>query len=195
MNINKAVKMEKKHLKLFIAVMVLIAVTLPLALFVTNLFTIFYLIFLLIIELLICAAIIVRLNAYKIKFRCVNNRLIFSMGILAKEYLILCDKVAIVHTNNCDYDLEILLITSMNFKNKALRQVDNGIFKKYPDIKKYYLKLQEKDKDKKHYFQVIKRGGLKKYLLLDSIYKNCVKAVYTNESIQNIKIARGQMID
>ena len=55
-------------------------------------------------------------------------------------------------------------------------------------------KIKEKNPDKKYYFQVIKRGGLKKYLLLDSIYRNCVKAVYTDESIQNIKIARGQMI-
>lgn len=45
-----------------------------------------------------------------------------------------------------------------------------------------------------YYFQVIRRGGLKKYLLLDLIYKNCVRATYTEESIQNIKIARGQTI-
>ena len=44
------------------------------------------------------------------------------------------------------------------------------------------------------YYQVIKRGGLKKYLLLDTIYKNCVKAVYTDDCIQNIKIARGQTL-
>ncbi len=195
MNINKAIKIEKNHLKIFLVIMILIALMLPLALIITNSFTIFYIIFLIVIEILICMSIIIKLNAYKIKFRCINNRLVFSFGLLPKDYLIMCDKVEIVHTSNCDYDLEIVIITSMNFKNKALRQVDNGIFKKYPDIKKYYLKLQEKDKDKKHYFQVIKRGGLKKYLLLDSIYKNCVKAVYTNESIQNIKIARGQMID
>ena len=35
---------------------------------------------------------------------------------------------------------------------------------------------------------------LKKYLLLDCIYRNCVKAIYTDYSIQNIKIARGQTI-
>lgn len=109
--------------------------------------------------------------------------------------MIICDKVELVHTNNCDYDLEIVIITNVKFRNKLLREVDNNLFKKYPEIKKYYTKLQDKNPDKKYFFQIVKRGGLKKYLLLDVIYRNCVKAIYTDESIQNIKIARGQMID
>ena len=32
----------------------------------------------------------------------------------------------------------------------------------------------------------------KKFKLLDDIYKNCVTATYTNDSIENIKTARGQ---
>lgn len=195
MNINKAVKVEKKHFRLFLCFMLFLAVMLPLALAVTNMFNIFYIIFLLLIEVLICSSIIIKLNGYKIEFRCINNRLIFRTGILSKDSLIICDKVELVHTNNCDYDLEIVIITNVKFRNKLLREVDNSLFKKYPEIKKYYTKLQDKNPDKKYFFQIVKRGGLKKYLLLDVIYRNCVKAIYTDESIQNIKIARGQMID
>ena len=195
MNINKAVKIEKKQFRLFLFFMFFLAVMLPLALVVTNLFNIFYILFLLLIEVLICFTIVIKLNGYKIQFRCINNRLIFKTGIFSKDSLIICDKVDLVHTNNCDYDLEIVIITNVKFRNKRLREVDNNLFKKYPQIKKYYTKLQDNNPEKKYFFQVVKRGGLKKFLLLDIIYRNCVKAIYTNESIQNIKIARGQMVD
>ena len=34
--------------------------------------------------------------------------------------------------------------------------------------------------------------NLRKYIFLDNIYRNCVKAAYTTSAIENIKIARGQ---
>ena len=194
MDIYKAIKLEKKRLKIFLILMFMIALILPIILIFTNLFTLFYISYLIIIEILICMSIIIKFNYYKVEYRCVNNRLMFKTGILTKENLLMCDKVWLVHTNNCDYDLEIIIITNVVFKNKNLRPVEENFLRRYPQIKPYYKKIKEKNPDKKYYFQVIKRGGLKKYLLLDSIYRNCVKAVYTDESIQNIKIARGQMI-
>lgn len=194
MDIYKSIKLEKKRLKIFLILMFMIALILPIILIFTNLFTLFYISYLIIIEILICMSIIIKFNYYKVEYRCVNNRLMFKTGILTKENLLMCDKVWLVHTNNCDYDLEIIIITNVVFKNKYLRPVEENFLRRYPQIKPYYKKIKEKNPDKKYYFQVIKRGGLKKYLLLDSIYRNCVKAVYTDESIQNIKIARGQMI-
>ena len=194
MDIYKAIKLEKKRLKIFLILMFMIALILPIILIFTNLFTLFYISYLIIIEILICMSIIIKYNYYKVEYRCVNNRLMFKTGILTKENLLMCDKVWLVHTNNCDYDLEIIIITNVVFKNKYLRPVEENFLRRYPQIKPYYKKIKEKNPDKKYYFQVIKRGGLKKYLLLDSIYRNCVKAVYTDESIQNIKIARGHMI-
>lgn len=194
MDIHKAIKLEKKRLKIFTIFMIMLALLLPLVLMLTNLFTLFYISYLIVIEILICMAIIIKFNAYRVEYRCVNNRLMFKTGILTKENLLICDKVFLVHTNNCDYDLEIVIITSVVFKNKSLRPVEENFLRRHPQIRKYYDKIKEKNPDKKYYFQVIRRGGLRKYLLLDSIYRNCVKATYTDESIQNIKIARGQMI-
>lgn len=194
MNIYKAIKLERKRFKLFLILMSVIALILPVILFLTNLLTLFYTSYLIFIEVLIFMAVIMKLNYYKVEYRCANNRLMFKTGILTKENLILCDKVVLVHTNSYDYDLEIIIITNTNFKNSYLRPVQENFLKRYSEIKPYYKKIKEKNPDKKYYFQVIKRGGLKKYLLLDSVYRNCVKAVYTDESIQNIKIARGQMI-
>jgi len=146
------------------------------------------------IEFLIVVAVIIKMNGYKVEYRCLSNRLIFKTGIFAKEYLIICDKVVLVHTNKSDFDLEIVLITSIVFKNRGLRLIDQNFFKRYPHAVEEYESIKQQNPKRDYYFQVIKRGGLKKYLLLDIVYRNCVKAIYTDESIQNIKIARGQLI-
>lgn len=194
MDIYKAIKREKLHLKVFLITMFIISIILPLVLVLTGLTTIFYTSYVTIIEFLIVIAIIIKMNFYTVEYRCLNNKLIFKAGICVKENLIICDKVVLVHTNKSDYDLEIVIITSIVFKNKGLRPIDKNFLKRYPQISKEYKDIKQLNPKKDYYFQVIKRGGLKKYLLLDLIYKNCVKAVYTDESIQNIKIARGQLI-
>lgn len=194
MDIYTAIKKERFHLKLFFITMLIIAVILPVSIVLTNMTKLFYLIYLGIIEFLIIISIIIRLNHYRVTYRCSNNKLIFKTGIFAKDNLIICDKVALVHTSKSDYDLEIIILTSVKFKNKSLRKVDKNIFRRYPQVKREYDYIKKLNPEKEYYFQIIRRGGLKKYLLLDSIYKNCVKAIYTEESIQNIKIARGQTI-
>ena len=194
MDIYKAIKKEKSDLKIFLISMVIISISLPIILEITRLTTIFYVSYLILIESLIVVTIIIKMNAYKIEYRYLNNRLLFKAGILAKEYLIICDKVVLVHTNKSDYDLEIVLITSIIFKNRGLRQVDQNFLKKHPQIAEEYNVIKQQNPKRDYYFQIVKRGGLKKYLLLDLIYRNCVKAIYTDESIQNIKIARGQLI-
>lgn len=194
MDIYTAIKKERFHLKLFFITMFIISVILPISIVLTNMTKLFYLIYLGVIEFLIVISIIIKLNHYRVVYRCSNNRLLFKTGIFSKDNLIICDKVALVHTSKSDYDLEIIILTSVKFKNRSLRKVDKSIFRRYPQIKKEYEYIKKLNPGKEYYFQVIRRGGLKKYLLLDLIYKNCVKAIYTEESIQNIKIARGQTI-
>ena len=194
MDIYTAIKKERFNLKIFFITMSIISIILPIAVVLTNLTTVFYLCYLGVVELLIVISIIIRLNYYKVMYRCSNNKLIFKTGIFTKENLIICDKVALVHTNKSDYDLEIVIITSVKFKNKALSKIEKNFFRRYPQMEKEYNYIKKMNPEKEYYFQVIRRGGLKKYLLLDLIYKNCVKATYTEESIQNIKIARGQTI-
>ncbi|MBE6062255.1 MAG: hypothetical protein E7207_01540 [Clostridium butyricum] len=196
MDIYTAVKREKKNLKIFFIFMIIIALVLPIAVIITNLTTFFYLTYLGVIEFLIVVSMIIKLNYYKVDFKCTNNKLTFKTGILTKRHLVICDKVVVVHTNKSDYDLEIIIVTTVNFKNKLLRKIDDNFLKRYPSVKKSlnYIKKINSEDDRQYYFQVVRRGGLKKYLLLDCIYKNCVKAIYTEDSIQNIKIARGQTI-
>jgi hypothetical protein len=194
MDIYTAIKKEKSHFKIFLITMLVIATILPIILAVTGLNTIFYIIYVIFIEFLIVIAIIINLNAYKVEYRCLSNRLVFKTGIFTKEHLIICDKVVLVHTNKSEYDLEIIVITSLVFKNKSLRLIDENFLRRYPQVIKGYEIIKQQNLKRDYYFQVVRRGGLKKYLLLDVIYRNCVKSIYTDESIQNIKIARGQLI-
>ena len=119
---------------------------------------------------------------------------IIRTGIISKESLIFCDKVVMVHTEKMEDEMEIVIVTSVNFKNRNLKPALKVFLKRYSSAKEEFLKLKSKNPETIFYYQVIKKGGLKKYLLLDCIYKNCVKAIYTDDCIQNIKIARGQTL-
>lgn len=194
MDIYKAIKMEKKSLKRFYRLMIVLFIGLPLSVYLTGVKSIFYLVYLLIIELLIIAAVINKLNYYSLKYNYNANKLNITNGLFANNSLILCDKVVLVHTEKMESDMEIIIISTMSFRNKSLRPIVKGFLKKYPKVQEELKKVSNYDNQKKYYFQIIRKGGLSKYLLLDTIYKNCVKAIYTNDCIENIKIARGQIL-
>ena len=194
MDIYKAIKMEKKSLKRFYRLMIILFIGLPLSVYLTGVKSIFYLVYLLIIELLIIAAVINKLNYYSLKYNYNANKLNITNGLFANNSLILCDKVVLVHTEKMESDMEIIIISTMSFRNKSLRPIVKGFLKKYPKVQEELKKVSNYHNQKKYYFQIIRKGGLSKYLLLDTIYKNCVKAIYTNDCIENIKIARGQIL-
>ena len=194
MNIYKALKKEKADKKKMCVILIIIAVILPIAVFLSGLTTRFYLVSLILLEVLNVLAIISFINGYALKFSCSNNKLRIKSGLFGTEGLIICDKVALVHTENMEENMEIIIISSIKLRSKGVRPVVDGFLKRYPKIEEDYRRLKINNKDTIYYFQIVRRGGLYKYMLLDVIYKNCVRAVYTNECIQNIKIARGQTL-
>lgn len=194
MNIYKAIKREKKHLKWFYITMILMIIILPAVVLLTGLTSTFYISYLIFIEVLIVFAIIVKINYHRLTYSYNNNRLRVKNGMFSKESLLLCDKIALVHTEKMEDEMEIIIISTVNFKNRGLKPITKGFLKKYPSLNMEYIKVKELEPEKLFYFQVIKKGGLRKYLLLDDIYKACVKAVVTEECIQNIKISRGQTL-
>ena len=106
--------------------------------------------------------------------------------------LVQCDKVAIVHTNKSNENLEIIIITSIRYKNKKLKLISKDFINKNKEVADEYIRIKKIRNDAAYYFQVINCGELNKYILLDNIYKNCVNAIYTSSAIESIKIARGQ---
>lgn len=193
MKINKAMKKEKNSNRLFFIIMTIIFMILPLVAYLSQVKELFLLIYLAFVEILIIFAIITNINQNKLEFTLINNKLKFKSGLFDKESTILCDRVIIVHTDKSKEDMEIILITSNKFRNYYLKPITREFIKKYPEASEVYLKIKKINPEDIYYFQIIKRGSLKKYILLDEIFKNCVKANYTNSAIENIKIAREQV--
>lgn len=193
MKILKALKRERKNKKYFFILMSTIFIFLPLIAFLSQIKSVFLWSYLGIIESLIIVECINKLNYYNLKFSCINSKLKFKSGLFSSESVILCDKVVIVHTDKFKEEMDIILISNVKFRNKYLKPISKAFLKKYPEASEEYIRIKKINPEDSYYFQVIRRGALKKYILLDEIYRNCVRASYTNSAIENIKIAREQI--
>ena len=192
MKIEKALKKQKKYNKLFIVFMFFLAIFLPIITYLAYVNTFTIVVFLILIEILIFIAIIRKANSCTLKFVCANNKLKFSTGLFSSYAYIQCDRVAIVHTNKEREEMEIIIVTRGKIKNQKMKPINKEFVKKYEEAAVEYKRLKTINKDMVYYFKIIKNGELKKYILLDNIYRNCVNATYTTSAIDNIKIARGQ---
>ncbi len=148
--------------------------------------------FLLLIEILIFISIIRKVNDYTLNFICANNKLKFRDGLFSSYTYIQCDRIAIVHTNKNNEDMEIIVVTRGKVKNQKMKLINKEFMKKYEEAAVEYRRLKRINPDVAFYFKVIEYGELKKYILLDNIYRNCVNATYTASAIDSIKIARSQ---
>ena len=193
MKILKALKKERKKIKHFFIFMITLFLILPIIAYLSQIKLIFLWAYLGILEILIIIACINKLNYHKLKYSCSNNKLKFKSGLFTKECIILCDKVAIVHTEKVNEEMDIILITTTRFRNNYLKPITKGFLKRYPEVLEEYIKVKKTNPEENYYFQIIKRGALKKYILLDIVFRNCVRASYTASAIENIKIAREQI--
>ena len=192
MKIEKALKKQRMYNKLFIVFMFFLAIFLPIITYLAYVNTFTIVAFLILIELLIFIAIIRKANSCTLKFVCANNKLKFSTGLFSSYAYIQCDRVAIVHTNKEREEMEIIIVTRGKIKNQKMKPINKEFVKKYEEAAVEYKRLKTINKDMVYFFKIIKNGELKKYILLDNIYRNCVNATYTTSAIDNIKIARGQ---
>lgn len=192
MNIEKALKKQKRYNKLFIIFMFFLAIFLPIITYLAYIRSFTMLAFLLLIEILIFIAIIRKVNDCTLNFTCSSNKLKFRDGLFSSYTYIQSDRIAIVHTNKNNEDIEIIIVTRGKVKNKKMKLINKEFMKKYEEAAVEYKRLKRMNKDVAFYFKVIKYGELKKYIFLDDIYINCVNATYTASAIDSIKIARNQ---
>lgn len=199
MDLNKAVRNQNKSYKRFVTIMGFIFVLLPLILYLCNKFRdVFYVSYLLVIEVLIIIAIAIRIDREKLNFKYMNNRFKISFGITNIKLNIACDKVVLVHIEKClniydNEDFKIIILTTSKFRSNRMIKVNEKFLKNYGYIANYYYKFKKIDPEKEFYYTVIKRGGLKKYYLLDALYRTCVYAYFTEECIEKIKELRNEI--
>lgn len=192
MKIDKALKRQKTYNKMFFIFMTFLAIFLPLLTYLSYVNSLIIILFLIVIEFLIFIAVLVKINNCNINFMCMNNKLKIKNGPFSSYNLIQCDKVIIVHTNKSNDEMEIILVTNLKSKNKQSKPITKDFINRYKEAADEYLRIKKINNETIYYFQVIKSGELNKYILLDTIYRNCVNATYTASAIDNIKIARGQ---
>ena len=195
MNINKAIRKQKKTYKRFMLSMCFIFVLLPVILIVSKAISIFFVIYLVCIELLIAFVVLLRFNEEYIDFKWEGYKISIWCGIAKTKFIIICEKVALIHTGGYGRNLELIIITKSRFRNKRIHPIDINFLKKYPYVAQMYNKIKIQNPEEAYFYFVIKNGGFRKYVLLDDIYKSCVQAVFSDDAIEKIKEYREYSIN
>lgn len=187
MDINKAIRKQEKSHKRFLFFLGFIFFALPLLLAILRRFQLFFLLYLLIIELLILATIFVSINYNFLKYSVDGYKLKLKFRRFGEEYNILCDKVALVHVEGKGPEMSIVLLTTSRFRNKRINEVDEVFLGKYAYLSHHYYRIKKMNAELDYFYIIITKGYYHKYRMLDLIYRNCVKAYYTEETVEKIK--------
>lgn len=167
---------------------------LPAVFIISKKFYIFYIIYLVVLEIMILLYIIIRTSKEALKYRYDGYKLKIILGITSKTINIICDKVVFVHVENDTSqgknDFKIILIASSKFRSDRMLAINRKFLKNHAYLAQQYYKIKTQFPENSYYYTIIKRGGLKKYPLLDLIYRSCVYATFSEESIDTIKYYR-----
>lgn len=192
MYIDKALKKQSNAYQRFNIVMILIFILLPIVVFAVGANNGITIPILILLEIGVILCLIVMKDRTSLNYTCENGTLRFKQGIFSSYRRISCDKIKIIHTENKQGDMDIIIVTTTRVGNKQLKLVGRNFLNKYKMAAKEYKKLKNMEQDKNYFYVVIKNGGYKKYIMLDDIYRNSVTATFTADTIENIKVSRAQ---
>lgn len=196
MNIDKAIRKQKKSYKIFMLSMCFIFCIMPTVLILAKKFNIFYIAYLIVLELLIFLAIIIRINNELLKFSYDGYKLKLKMGIRRVKLNIICDKIVLVHVENYvskyrdNQEFRIIILSISKFRSDRMILIHEGFLKRHSYVAHQYNKMKILHPENTFYYTIIKRGELNKYPLLNIIYKSCVYAHFTEDAIEKIKYYR-----
>ena len=188
MDINKAIRKQKKSYNRFMLMMCFIFFTLPIILYLSGISNMFYVIYLAGVEILILAAILSRVNGELLTYQCDGSKVKIKSGLFSGNISLGCDRVVIVHAEGKAEDVELIIITNSKFRNKRIRPIDNSFMKKYGYAAHEYTRIKKLYPENSYYYIIIKKGGFIKHKLLSEMYKSCVAALYTEDAIECIKL-------
>jgi hypothetical protein len=195
MNINKAIRKQKKTYKGFMLSMCFIFVLLPIILIISKSINIFLILYLIFNEILIVIVMLLRFNEEYIDFRLEGYKITIWCGIAKAKYIIICKKIAFIHTLHYGKNLEIIIMSKSKFRNKKIYPIDIEFLKKYPYVAHIYNKVKVEDPEQAYFYFIIRHGGYKKNILLDDLYRSCVDAIFSGDAIEKIKEYRDYSIN
>lgn len=187
MNINKAIKKQGKSVNRFLLLMSFIFFILIFIFFFTHSYQTFFLTYLIVIEIIILSAIFITINFYRLFYTQHGYKIVIKQGIFGERINISGDKVVFVGIEEKEKDFQILLISNVKIRSNKAKKVDEEFLIKHGYISSYYLDIARKGNGESYYYIILNKGGLKKYPLINDIYKSCVYAEYSDEAIRKIK--------
>jgi len=146
-------------------------------------------------EFMIAFVILFRFNEEYIDFKLGGYKISIWCGIARVKFIIICKKVNLIHVEGYGRNLGIIIITKSKFRNKKIKPVDINFFKKYPYVAQIYNKIKILNPEENYFYFIINKGGFKKYILLNELYKFCEQAVFSDEAIDKIKEYRDRGIN
>ena len=196
MNINKAIRKQRKSYIRFLLSMCFVFFALPLALIFYRRLDAFYIAYMAALETLVAVSVIMRSRQERFEFDYNMGRLRVKRGLFAKTESINCDKIIYVDVELAAgkvkgfQEFNIILISKSKFRNKKLKAVDQDLWDRYIRIWPAGGKLEKENPEKELYYLMIDSGGLRKYWFLDAVFTSCVKASFSENAIEKIKFYR-----
>jgi hypothetical protein len=187
MELNKAIRKQKKSYKRFMLTMSFIFFILPFILIATKQVKLFFISYLGIIEALILVSILFRTSIQSLSYEVDIDRLKIKQGILGTTYSLSCKKLALVHTEEKEDGMDLIIIATSKQRSKKNNLVDKEFLMKHAVLSHEYNKIKRSCPEYEYYYFIIKKGGFVKYKLLLDMYKYCVSAKFTEGAIENIK--------
>ncbi|MDP4177275.1 MAG: hypothetical protein Q8900_02910 [Bacillota bacterium] len=186
MDIDKAIKKQNKVCSNFVISMGFIFFALPIVMVILKKAYLLYLFYLGAIEILILFSVYNAVNNIYLKYENKGYKIKVKNGLLFGDLNIYPEKIAMVHTQNKGNDMSILLIMSSKLRNSNVKPVSEGVLLS-KGVLSDYTKYKKSHTGEGYFYYVIDKGGYEKYKLLQDIYKWCVQAAFTDESIERIK--------
>ncbi len=187
MDINKAIKKQNKSLRRFVLMMCFIFLFLPLMALKFKVFNLYIIIYLIIIETVILSSVFIKTNNEYLNFQDKKYKIIIKSGLLNHRIQLICDRVVLVHSIKIQKDFHIVIILKSRFRNKKIKPVNTNFFSKYNELENEFNKIKRQHPEEQYFYFAISKGGVKKNNLLLLIYKSCVYAYFTDETISKIK--------
>ncbi|OFI06196.1 hypothetical protein CLOACE_12290 [Clostridium acetireducens DSM 10703] len=196
MNINKAIKKQNKSYKRFMLFMCFVFFTLPLLLFLYKKANLFFIMYLIINEILLLLVVLIRINNEYLKIKKDSYKIKIKSGIFSEEINIVWDKVVFIGIEKFirkydnEEDFKIILISTSKFRNDRMLALKETFILNHPLMEDYYINLKKIYCNEELFYTIISKGKYYRYLLLDVLYRNCVKAYFDKEAINKIKMYR-----
>jgi len=199
MNINKAIRKQRKSYIRFLLSMCFVFFALPLTMIYYGKTDTFYIGYAAAIETLVAVAVYLRAGQERLDFCYTMGRIRLKRGIPGKAESINCDKIMYVDiepaAGKVKYFQEfgIILFSKAKFRNKKLKAVDHEVKNRYKMAAGLLEKNSAGSPGYELHYLTINSGGLRKYQLLDTVFTSCVMAEFSENAIEKIKFYRNSI--